>query len=263
MTDPRESMVSEDPPRTLVIVPTFNERDNLRQIVGRLNDVVPYVHVLIVDDNSPDGTGELAEELAVDERVHVLHRTVKAGLGAAYVAGFDWALERGYQVVVEMDADGSHAPEQLPALLEVLRSRGAGVVLGSRYVAGGSVVNWPWYRSLLSRGGNIYSKWALGVPINDLTGGFRVYRSEVLRSVNTHTVASQGYCFQVDLAMRAVEAGSSIVEVPITFVERESGESKMSGSIVREALLRVTEWGVRRRVSSLRARMRSLTRGRG
>ncbi|NYH77120.1 dolichol-phosphate mannosyltransferase [Actinopolyspora biskrensis] len=263
MAEPREPMVSGEHPRTLVVVPTFNERDNLRPIVGRLNDAVPYVHVLIVDDNSPDGTGELAEELAADERVHVLHRTVKAGLGAAYVAGFDWALERGYQVIVEMDADGSHAPEQLPALLEALRSRGAGAVLGSRYVAGGSVVNWPWYRSLLSRGGNIYSKWALGVPINDLTGGFRVYRSEVLRSVNTHAVASQGYCFQVDLAMRAVEAGSSIVEVPITFVERESGESKMSGSIVREALLRVTKWGVRRRVNSLRARMRSLARGRG
>ncbi|ASU79220.1 polyprenol monophosphomannose synthase [Actinopolyspora erythraea] len=253
MTNPRRSS-SSGPSSVLVVIPTFNERDNLRAVVRRLAAAVPAAHVLVVDDNSPDGTGALADELAeADERVHVLHREAKAGLGAAYVAGFDWALRRGYEAVVEMDADGSHAPEQLATMLEVLSARGAGAVLGSRYVPGGRVLNWPWYRSLLSRGGNLYSKWALGVGINDLTGGFRVYRSEVLRCLDMHTVASQGYCFQVDLAMRAMEAGSSVVEVPITFVERESGESKMTGAIVREALFRVTKWGVRRRGGRLLA----------
>ncbi|WP_019853829.1 polyprenol monophosphomannose synthase [Actinopolyspora mortivallis] len=257
MSEPRNSGVSGDHPHTLVVIPTFNERDNLRPIVRRLSDALPRVHVLVVDDNSPDGTGELADRLAEDARVHVLHRTGKAGLGAAYVAGFDWALRRGYQAIVEMDADGSHSPEQLPALLETLFRRDVGAVLGSRYVPGGRVVNWPWYRSLLSRGGNVYSKWALGVAVNDLTGGFRAYRSEVLREVDLHTVASQGYCFQVDLAVRVLDTGRSVVEVPITFVERENGQSKMNGAIVREALLRVTGWGARRWGNRLRAVLRS------
>ncbi|SDK19511.1 dolichol-phosphate mannosyltransferase [Actinopolyspora mzabensis] len=256
MTNPRQA-ANSTASSVLVVIPTFNERENLRTIVRRLTTAVPTTHVLIVDDNSPDGTGALADEIAAaDERIHVLHRAAKAGLGAAYVAGFDWALRRGYEAIVEMDADGSHAPEQLSTMLEVLPR--AGMVLGSRYVPGGAVLNWPWYRSLLSRGGNVYSKWALGVAINDLTGGFRVYRGEVLRELDLHTVASQGYCFQVDLAMRVVETGSTVVEVPITFAERESGESKMTGSIVREALLRVTKWGLRRRGRRLLA---SLSRG--
>lgn len=235
--------------RVLVVIPTFNERDNLGPIVDRLRDALPKVHVLVVDDNSPDGTGELADELAaVDPGVHVLHRGGKAGLGAAYLAGFDWALERDYEAVVEMDADGSHAPEELPALLAATDPPGAAdVVLGSRYVPGGRVLNWPWYREWLSRGANVYSKWALGAGVDDITGGFRVYRREVLRTLQLHDVASQGYCFQVDLAWRAIEAGFTVAEVPITFVERENGRSKMSGSIVREALVRVTKWGLRRR----------------
>jgi dolichol-phosphate mannosyltransferase len=216
-----------------------------------LHAALPQVQVLVVDDGSPDGTGELADEMAAaDERVHVMHRTEKAGLGAAYVAGFGWALENGYAVVVEMDADGSHAPEDLPRLLDALTD--ADLVLGSRYVPGGSVVNWPKRREVLSRGGNIYSKLALGAKVNDITGGFRAYRAEVLRELNLHTVASQGYCFQIDLAWRTIELGYRVVEVPITFTEREIGESKMSGNIVREALWRVTKWGVRRRLTQVR-----------
>lgn len=234
----------------LVVIPTYNERENLGPILGRLYDALPTAHALVVDDGSPDGTGDVADEMASrDDRVHVLHRAGKAGLGTAYVEGFEWALKRDYQVVVEMDADGSHAPEDLPRMLGMLGSDGADadVVLGSRYVAGGRVVNWPWYREWLSRGANLYSKIALGVAINDVTGGFRAYRRRVLETVNLDGVASQGYCFQVDIAWRAVEAGFVVVEVPITFVEREHGESKMSGSIVREALVRVTKWGLHRR----------------
>ncbi|GAA0514169.1 polyprenol monophosphomannose synthase [Saccharopolyspora thermophila] len=239
-----------DPGSVLVVIPTYNERDNLEPIVRRLFRALPAAEVLVVDDGSPDGTGEVADRLAAeDERVHVLHRSAKAGLGAAYVAGFEWALARDYQAVVEMDADGSHSPEDLPRLLGMLGPNGAGadVVLGSRYVPGGRVVNWPWYREVLSRGANIYSKVALGLSINDITSGFRVYRHEVLRALRLHTVASQGYCFQVDLTWRSLEAGFVVVEVPITFVEREHGSSKMSGAVVREALLRVTRWGLRRR----------------
>ncbi|HEY1573912.1 MAG TPA: polyprenol monophosphomannose synthase [Pseudonocardiaceae bacterium] len=236
----------------LVVIPTYNERDNLGPIVGRVQVTLPTVHVLVVDDGSPDGTGELADQLAErDDRVHVLHRTEKTGLGAAYIAGFRWALDRGYQVIVEMDADGSHAPEDLPRLLDALQD--TDLALGSRYVPGGRVVNWPKRRELLSRGGNLYSKFALGVGINDITGGFRAYRQQVLRSLVLDEVASHGYCFQVDLAWRTVQAGFSVVEVPITFTEREIGESKMSGSIVREALLRVTRWGLRHRAEQLRS----------
>ncbi len=236
----------------LVIIPTYNERENLESIVGRLQAAVPQAHALVVDDGSPDGTGDLADKLSdADERVQVLHRTEKAGLGAAYIAGFRWALARDYRVIVEMDADGSHAPEQLPRLLERIGA-GADLVLGSRYVPGGSVVNWPRRREWLSRGGNIYSRIALGVKINDITGGYRAYRREVLQALPLDAVASQGYCFQVDLAWRAVQQGFVVEEVPITFTERALGESKMSGGIVREALVRVTRWGVRTRVQRLR-----------
>jgi dolichol-phosphate mannosyltransferase len=229
-------------------------------VLRRLHDAVPDAHTLIVDDNSPDGTGVLADELAAaDRRLHVLHRTAKAGLGAAYVAGFRWALERGYDVMVEMDADGSHAPEDLPRLLDALASNPgaatrADVVLGSRYVADGRVVNWARYRQWLSRGGNYYSRIALGVDITDLTGGFRAYRRHVLDGIDLGTVASQGYCFQVDLAWRSVRGGFTVVEVPIVFTEREHGQSKMTSSIVLEALWRVTAWGVQSRVARLRRR---------
>lgn len=235
----------------LVVIPTYNERENLGPIVSRLHAALPETHVLVVDDGSPDGTGDLADELAAaNERIHVLHRTEKAGLGAAYIAGFEWALARDYAVIVEMDADGSHAPEDLPRMLDALTD--ADLVIGSRYVPGGRVVNWPAKRWILSRGANLYSNLALGAHVNDITAGFRAYRSPVLAKIKIQTVASAGYCFQIDLAWRTIEAGFTIVEVPITFTERAIGESKMSGSIVREALLRVTKWGLRHRWQQVR-----------
>ncbi len=230
--------------RVLVVIPTYDEKDNLRPIVERLHVAVPTAHVLVVDDGSPDGTGDIADAMAAaDERVHVLHRTEKAGLGAAYIAGFAWARDAGYDVVVEMDADGSHSPEQLPRLLAALEH--ADLVLGSRWVPGGEVVNWPKSREILSRGGNAYTRMMLRLPLRDATGGYRAYRRSVLDSLPLSDVASQGYCFQVDLAWQTWKAGYEVVEVPITFVERERGESKMSRSIVAEALWRVTWWGLR------------------
>lgn len=228
--------------RVLVVIPTYNEAENIRIILDRLRTAVPGVDVLIVDDNSPDGTGDVADELAeADPVVHVMHRPGKQGLGAAYVAGFGWAAERDYDAVVEMDADGSHAPEELPRLLAALHD--ADVVLGSRWVRGGKVVNWPRHRFVLSQGGNLYTRLALGMPFKDATGGYRVYRMPVLSKIELESIASQGYCFQVDLAWRAFRHGFRVAEVPITFAERERGASKMSSSVVREALWRVTVWG--------------------
>jgi len=230
--------------RVLVIVPTYNEKDNLEIIAGRLLTAVPDAHLLVVDDSSPDGTGDIADRMAAaDPRVHVLHRSEKNGLGGAYIAGFGWAREHGYDVVVEMDADGSHQPEQLPRLLAALEH--ADLVLGSRWVPGGSVVNWPKSREILSRGGSTYARTLLRLPVQDATGGYRAYRREVLDSLPLSTVASQGYCFQIDLAWQSWKAGWEVVEVPITFVERERGESKMNRSIVLEAVWRVAWWGLR------------------
>lgn len=241
--------------RVLVVIPTYNEADNLRMITGRVRASVPKAEILVVDDASPDGTGALAEELAArDPHLHVLHRSGKQGLGAAYVAGFRWAQQRGYDVVVEMDADGSHAPEQLPRLLTALAD--ADVVLGSRWVPGGKVVNWPWRRMVLSRGGNLYVRLVLGVPFRDATGGYRAYRMPVLDKIDIDSVVSQGYCFQVDLAWRAHRHGLRVVEVPITFTERQHGQSKMSSAIVREALWRVTLWGLQARWAGLTRRFR-------
>jgi dolichol-phosphate mannosyltransferase len=237
----------------LVIIPTFNEAENIKPIVARVRSAVPDAHILVADDNSPDGTGKLADELvAEDEQVHVLHRRGKEGLGAAYIAGFHWGIGHGYGVLVEMDADGSHRPEELPRLLTALK--GADLVLGSRWVPGGRVVNWPKSREFISRGGSTYSRLLLDVPIRDMTGGFRAFRKETLEGLGMDAVASQGYCFQVDLAWRAVKAGFHVVEVPITFVDREYGDSKMSRDIVAEALWRVTAWGVGSRVNRLRSR---------
>nr|WP_231127511.1 polyprenol monophosphomannose synthase [Motilibacter aurantiacus] len=228
----------------MVVVPTYNEAVNVARTVGRVRAAVPDADVLVVDDNSPDGTGKIADGMAAEDScVHVLHRAGKEGLGAAYLAGFSWALERDYGSVVELDADGSHQPEQLPLLLERLET--ADLVLGSRYVRGGKVVNWPRSREVLSRGGNIYTRLVLGMPLQDATGGYRAFRRRTLEALDLPTVDSQGYCFQVDLAWRAVRRGFRVAEVPITFVEREHGESKMSGPIVREALLRVTLWGAK------------------
>ncbi|HXV94509.1 MAG TPA: polyprenol monophosphomannose synthase [Pseudonocardia sp.] len=238
----------------LVVIPTYDERDNLGPILSRLHAAVPAADVLVVDDASPDGTGELADEMAAaDPRIRVLHRSGKSGLGAAYLAGFAAALEGEHQVVVEMDADGSHAPEDLPALLEALDE--ADLVIGSRYVDGGQVLNWPGHREWLSRGGNLYSRLALGVPIRDITGGYRAFRRQVLEELDLQQVSSQGYCFQVDVAYRAVQAGFRVREVPITFAERERGSSKMSGAIVGEALWRVTGWGFARLFRRRRARL--------
>ena len=258
MNTPPDRLAS-DLSRVLVVIPTYNESENLEQILTRLFDANPQVDALVVDDGSPDGTGEMADKFgAEDDRVHVLHRTSKAGLGAAYVAGFRWALDHDYGVVVEMDADGSHAPEQLPRLLGALTE--ADVVLGSRWVRGGAVQNWPLRRKLLSRGGNLYTQLALGIGLHDATGGFRAYRRAVLEALDVDSIASQGYCFQVDLAWRAVRAGFSVDEVPITFAERERGQSKMSGDIVREALSSVTVWGLQHRRTQLSAAAARLRR---
>ena len=235
----------------LVAIPTYNERENVADVVGRTRKADPSVHVLVVDDASPDGTGEIADALAAaDDHVHVMHRAGKQGLGAAYIAAFEWALERGYDAVVEMDADGSHLPEELPRLLAALD--GADVVLGSRWVPGGSVVNWPLHRRLLSRGGSLYARTVLGISVRDVTGGYRAYRSEVLRRVLAGDIESQGYCFQIDMARRSLDEGFAVVEVPIRFVERTLGESKMSKGIVLEAMARVTRWGLDHRVDQVR-----------
>jgi dolichol-phosphate mannosyltransferase len=240
--------------RVAVVIPTYNERDNIRLITARLRFTIPGADLLIVDDNSPDGTGQIADELAAaDTHIHVLHRPAKAGLGAAYVAGFQAALEQGYDTIVEMDADGSHQPEDLPKLLAALAS--ADIVLGSRWMPGGKTLNWPKSRELLSRAGNAYARIMLGISLRDVTGGYRAYRASALWKIGLENVESVGYCFQIDLAWRAVQAGLMVAEVPITFVERTQGASKMSKAIVREALWLVTRWGITMRLRRLRPRI--------
>lgn len=244
-------MTFEDLGPILVIIPTYNEVENLPRIAARVRASVPEAHILVADDNSPDGTAKVADELAAtDDHIHVMHRLGKEGLGAAYLAGFTWALDNGFEVVVEMDADGSHQPEQLPDLLDALRD--ADLVLGSRWVPGGSVVNWPKSREVLSKGGNWYTRKALRIPLMDATGGYRAFRASTLRALDLDGVGSAGYIFQVDLAYRALDRGLRVREVPIEFVEREIGDSKMNRKIVSEALWRVTVWGARERVSGVR-----------
>ncbi|MGZ4483342.1 MAG: polyprenol monophosphomannose synthase [Nocardioidaceae bacterium] len=248
--------------RIIMVIPTYNERENIQWIVGRLRAAVPEVDVLIVDDGSPDGTGELADEMAAaDPQVTVLHRTVKAGLGAAYLHGFAVALERGYDVIGEMDADGSHQPEQLPRLLQALG--GADLVLGSRWVRGGSVVNWPASRKALSVGGNIYARVLLGLPIRDVTGGYRLFRRATLEKIDLPSVESVGYCFQTDLAWRTLREGLTVTEVPIEFVERVRGKSKMDGSVASESLRRITVWGLHERCRQAHDVLSKVRRGRG
>lgn len=237
--------------RVVVLIPTYNERENLPRILARVRACVPEADVLVLDDNSPDGTGAVADELAAaDEQVMVLHRQGKEGLGAAYLAGFAWAIERGYDAVVEMDADGSHRPEHLPLMLEAAAE--ADLVIGSRYVRGGRVVNWPANRKAISVAGNMYIKAVLGMPVNDATAGYRVYRADALRTIGLSDVESAGYCFQTDLTLRTVRAGLVVVEVPIVFVEREIGDSKMDGDVVRESISRITGWGIAHRRSQLK-----------
>jgi dolichol-phosphate mannosyltransferase len=232
------------PGRVLVIVPTYNECENLPMIARRLRAALPDAHLLVADDNSPDGTGKIADELAEkDDHIHVLHRPGKQGLGAAYIAGFRWGVAEGYDVLVEMDADGSHQPEELHKLLDAVAG-GADLAIGSRWVPGGKVVNWPARRELLSRGANTYTRLMIGLPVRDATAGFRAYRATTLEKIGLDDIESQGYCFQVDLTVRTARQGLRVAEVPITFVDRTVGASKMSRSVVTEALWRVTVWGV-------------------
>ena len=242
-------MVSE----ILVVIPTYNERLALPVTLAGLFEHQPEVDVLIVDDGSPDGTGEWADELAaVDPRVNVLHRSEKAGLGMAYIAGFAWALERDYAIICEFDADGSHRPLDLGQLLAPALADEDDLVIGSRWTRGGEIVAWPYSRFLLSRGANLYADAAMGLGVRDATAGFRAYRRAVLEALDLTGVQSQGYCFQIDMTGRTVDAGFRVLEVPIVFVERELGESKMSSSIISEAFTKGAGWGLARRGRQLR-----------
>ena len=251
MNEPASTRGIEGLGRVVVVIPTYNEASNLAWIVARLRAAQPDVDVLVVDDGSPDGTGAIADELArTDPAVSVVHRTSKAGLGAAYLHGFRVALAAGYDVIGEMDADGSHQPEQLGLLLEALR--GADLVIGSRWVPGGSVVNWPRRRELLSRGGNLYVRMLLGVPVRDATAGYRLFRRATLEKIDLESVQSTGYVFQTDMVARTLAAGLVVKEVPIEFVERVRGDSKMSGAVATESLKRITAWGLRERRDQVR-----------
>lgn len=246
--------------KTLVIIPTYNELENLPLITGRVRAAASEVDILVVDDNSPDGTGELADKLAAeDSHIHVLHREGKGGLCGAYVAGFRWGLERDYEVLCEMDADGSHAPEQLHLLLAEI-AHGADLVIGSRYIPGGEVVNWPKQRWFLSKGGNLYISLALGGGLKDMTAGYRAFKREVLETINLDELSNAGYIFQVDMAWRVLREGFDVREVPITFTEREIGESKLDGSFVKDSLLEVTRWGFNHRKTQVLDMAKEFTR---
>jgi dolichol-phosphate mannosyltransferase len=230
------------PDRTLVIIPTYNEARNLSQIVPAILGQDPAIEVLVVDDNSPDGTGDIADRMAMTEsRVHVLHRQAKEGLGRAYIAGFRWALERDYDLVCEMDADFSHDPSFLPGLLKAIE--GADLVIGSRYATGVNVINWPISRLLLSLGANLYARIITGLPLSDCTSGFKCFRRRTLEAIALDQVRSNGYAFQIEMNFRAWRKGFRLVEVPIIFHERVEGQSKMSRKIVREAIWMV--WWLR------------------
>ncbi|MFK4836154.1 polyprenol monophosphomannose synthase [Microbacterium sp. ZW T2_14] len=244
--------------RTLVIIPTYDERENIEHIIRRTLDAAP-VDVLVVDDGSPDGTADIVERMAHDDhRITLMRRSGKGGLGAAYIAGFACAREREYALAVEMDADGSHPPERLPAMIAQFDNDPPllGCVVGSRWVKGGSVVNWPAHRRFISRAGSLYARVMLGVPVRDVTAGFRVYPTVVLAGLTLDTIESRGYCFQIDMTRRIDASGLRIVEVPIEFRERELGHSKMSGEIVVEAIWRVTVWGFQRAALGLTRWMR-------
>lgn len=241
--------------RTVMVIPTYNEVENLAEVVERVRRAVPAVDLLIVDDNSPDGTGMLADSLAAaDPQISVLHRESKEGLGAAYIHGFRVALDAGYDVIGEMDADGSHLPEQLPSLLAAIEQ--SDLVIGSRWIPGGSVENWPLRRRLLSRGGNLYTRLLLGIKVHDATAGFRLFRRGTLEAIGLGRVQALGYVFQVELAYRTLQAGLSVQEVPIRFVERVRGDSKMTPEVARESLVRITRWGIAERLNRWRPRGR-------
>lgn len=257
-------MTWEDLGPGIIVVPTFNEAENIGPVLERLRAVQPNLDVLVVDDESPDGTGSIADQMAaLDPAIHVEHRTARGGLGAAYLHGFAWALAQGYEVIGEMDADGSHQPEQLGLLLDALLD--ADLVIGSRWVPGGSVVNWPLHRAALSRGGNLYVRLLLGIDVRDATAGFRLFRRATLEKIDLQQVRSTGYVFQTDLVSRTLHAGLTVREVPIEFIERVRGESKMSGAVAAESLVRITQWGITERrdqVLGLLARRRDTRAGR-
>lgn len=239
--------------RALALVPTYNEIESLPVLVDRLLQAVPDIDVLVLDDASPDGTGALADRMAAaDDRISVRHRAGKLGLGAAYLDGFAVGIERGYTHVIEIDADGSHPPERLRAMLD-RAAAGDDLVIGSRWTSGGSVVDWPKRREALSRGANLYARIMLGIPVDDMTAGFRVYSTKLLQTLELGSLESRGYCFQIDMTVRSHDGGATISEVPIEFRDREAGESKMSGSIIGEALTKVTGWGIGRRAAQLRS----------
>ena len=237
-------------PKTLVIVPTFNELESAPRLISRVCELIPDVYILVVDDGSPDGTADVVESMAQGEladRVHVMRRKEKSGLGAAYLAGFSWGMEHRYETLIEMDADGSHRPEDLVNLIKISRANPSlDLIIGSRWVKGGAVRNWAKSRELLSRAANKYAKLMLNVGVNDVTAGFRVYKTSIIERIDFTTVLSQGYCFQIEMTRKVLTLNGKIQEVPITFIEREFGVSKMSIRIVVEAMLRVTLWGILR-----------------
>jgi dolichol-phosphate mannosyltransferase len=244
--------------RILVVLPTYNEADNIAEVLRRLHKSLPNAGVLVVDDASPDGTADLVEELArqrelTDLSVH--RRPGKAGLGSAYRDGFRLGLAAGADVLVEMDSDLSHDPADLPALIAAVQ-HGADLAIGSRYVPGGSIPRWSWRRRMLSRWGNRYAAGVLGLAVNDATSGFRAYRASALERIDLDTVHAEGYAFQIEMTYRLVRRGGRVVEIPIAFTDRERGTSKMSGNIVREALWQVTKWGVRDRALGTRSEVR-------
>ena len=230
----------------LVCIPTYNEAENIVEIIHRtLALKIVGLSILVIDDNSPDGTAEIVEGVQSD-LIHLLKREKKEGLGPAYLAAFEWGMARGFEYMIEMDADGSHQPEELPKLIAACSK--ADLVLGTRWMTGGSVQNWPLYRRAISRMGTWYAEWALKLPYKDLTGGFRIYRSSLLEKIDLSSVATIGYGFQIEMAMRSHDLGARIVEVPITFVERSKGSSKMSKAIVWEALKSTSQWALTRRL---------------
>jgi dolichol-phosphate mannosyltransferase len=250
------------PMRPLVVIPTYNESENIERMLHRIHECLPGAGVLVVDDGSPDGMGDLVKAVAAElPDVHLLSRAAKSGLGSAYRAGFAWGLEHGYDACIEIDADFSHDPAALPSLVAPL-AQNFDVAIGSRYVEGGSIPNWAWHRHLLSRGGNIYASKVLGLGVADSTAGYRVYSATILRRLDLGRIRAEGYGFQIEMTYRARQLGAAITEVPISFVDREAGESKMSSFIVIEALGLVTWWGMGRVVRGLR-RASTGRRGKG
>ncbi len=238
--------------RPLVVIPTYNESENIERMLHRIRACLPGAGILVVDDGSPDGTAELVQGVGAQlSDVHLLARTAKAGLGSAYRAGFAWGMERGFDVFIEIDADFSHDPAALPSLVAPLEN-GYDVSIGSRYIEGGEIPNWAWHRHLLSRGGNMYASAVLGLGVADATAGYRAYSADILRRIDLERIRAEGYGFQIEMTYRARQSGARITEVPISFVDREAGESKMSSFIVFEALGLVTWWGLGRLLHPLR-----------